>query len=168
MLGWKYNRTHNAVWSTVDRGKIMIGIIKSILSQIKKETKPKYGVKNFFSDAKGNISGPQPAVASDVDKDEFLKRYKNLFLSSYILLAIATYSLYKAFNYSSTYGLMISLLSALICLLFYFKYSFIGWRARLVYNKWNQRADINSRKFSDYFDAILDNPKEILLIKIKK
>lgn len=130
---------------------------------IKKSLKSNLEVKEFISDAK-NMGQKElnkkegSAVPSSVSKAEFETRYKNINMVLYsFLVFFCLVLLVPIFNYSIM-NLIVALLSCVLIGMFYSKYCFIAWRARKVYEKWDERDKSFEYSFQDFLDEAYCDP----------
>lgn len=109
-----------------------------------------------------------PAVSEGITKIDFFDRYSNLrwVLIILIFMMIGTV-LIGVFNFSLM-SLIICTMTNMLFGMFYFKYSFIAYRARMVYSKWDLRHESHIMEVQEYLDAISVNPMEIFPLKILK
>ena len=148
-----------------------MGFLNIFANQAAKEMKPKMKYKGAVEEAKemgkSSASKEGPAVSNDVDKEEFGNRYKGIQLVLAFILGIIAICIVQTF-------LTIGLINKASCLLlmsmagiFYYKYSFMAWRAREVFKSWEKRNEPNPMYFSQYNDAIASNLKELFPIPLK-
>lgn len=109
-----------------------------------------------------------PAVSSDVGKEEFAARYARVVFSCRCACAVLFVSLAQAVLAATLQGFMFCALLVLICGMFYFKYAFTAWRARKIYARWDQRGESVSHFYSEYISEIMCNWKELMPLRLEK
>jgi hypothetical protein len=144
-----------------------------IKNTVKNNIKNGLNIKGMIQDAKEsgehelkNIS--EHSVSHDTDKITFIKRYKNLMFSINFLLILMFLSIIAGIVFPSFQNWVVCLLSIVIFGMFYFKYSFMAWRARFIFNNWENRLEKNEFLPSDYIDDVRINPLELFCLKLKE
>lgn len=109
-----------------------------------------------------------PAVSEGTTKMEFLVRYSNLRWVLIILLFMITATIIIGIFNFSLMSIIICTMTNMLFGMFYFKYSFIAYRARTIYGRWDSRHESHVMEVQEYLDAISVNPMEIFPLKILK
>lgn len=136
---------------------------------VKKEAKfslnPIKMISEIRERAKSGRTTHTPIFKKETSKDEILNRYSGLRCAIVISGLGLSHALYKVLTSTDFMNLMICLLASVIMALFYFKYSYLAWRAReYVANEMTESSDVC---ISDYINKISISPLEILPLKIK-
>lgn len=118
-------------------------------------------VNNLFSRKRTTA-----AVAIDVDDQEFMIRYKNVRFASASSLLFMFISLVTVPMSSSMMGFVTSIISVTLFFMFYFRYAFLMWICR---DRWGKGEDLEagvSKTTINYIRKILDNPAELLPLRL--
>lgn len=143
------------------------------LDQFKKQIKGNLKLKSTYKDLIKEVKKTKelktgPSVKLDTSKEEFEKRYSGLRATMFITLFIFSILLFQIViknDYLSKINIFVLIL---INITIYYKMAFTAWRARCVYNKWNERNKERSFYFSEYNNLLLHSFVNIFPIKLKK
>lgn len=139
-------------------------MIKVFLSRAKKQLTPKISIKSIIKESKERSESSD--IRENIDKAEFEKRYNNLYITLWIILASILYCLYIVVTHLNVMGVSMGILSALIASVFYTRYIYNAWSARVTYKNWG--TDVSKKSINQFIDVLISNPSNIFPKRIDK
>lgn len=117
--------------------------------------------------AKNSENNTGPLVSFETTKEEFIERYKNARILSYILLffIIGIFAIMFLFV-KDIVSLIVCLLTLSIFVMSYGKNAFRLWCAREVYKKWDDRFSTRTIKINEYLNAVWLDYKKLFPLDI--